>query len=76
MSGLKCLFSSVLLFILLLVVFPPLFFLFLFFPPPLPSSWMITTTPLGTDVLLMTPQFSSVQNFYIRVKSLQLESHG
>lgn len=36
----------------------------------------ITMTPLGTDVLLMAPRFLSVQIFYIRVKSLQLESHG
>lgn len=61
--------SSFISFILLLAVFVVVV-LFYFFP------WMITTTRLGTDVLLMTPQFSSVQNFYIRVKSLQLESHG
>lgn len=52
------------------------FYLFCFIISIFFFPWMVTATPLGTDVLLMTPQFSSVHNFYIRVKSLQLESHG
>lgn len=40
------------------------------------SPQMVAVPPLGIDVLLMTSQFSSVHNFYIRVKSLQLNSYG
>ena len=36
----------------------------------------VTVPPLRMDVLLMTSQFSTVHNFYIRVKSQQLESYG